>query len=43
MQYNSKLELVFYTSYSRFFLSLYKDVEITIRELKTRNTIFVVE
>lgn len=38
-----KLELVSYKSHSRFFPSLYEDIEIAIEEFKTKHLIFVIE
>lgn len=43
MQRSLKLELVSHTSHSHTFLSLYEDVEIVIRGLKTKHPIFEIE
>lgn len=43
IQYNLKLKLVFYANWSYFFLSFYKNVEIIIKKLKIRYSIFVFE
>lgn len=39
----SKIEFVFYTSDSRLFSSLCKDIEIAIKRLKTRHLIFLIK
>lgn len=43
MRWQPKLELVFHIGYSCLFLSLYEDVEIAIKRLKTKHPIFFVE
>ena len=43
MQRNLKLKLISHTSHSYFFFSLCKDVEVTMKKLKTRHPIFVIK